>query len=407
MAAAGRHLLNGLSFLPVATTDLDNLPYSKLSKLTLHFVVKRFDDYAFTFDLCELPREPGISSAAELLSMCGEFLEKVTLANAGVPPVGCSYDAAPCNGKVNAFFVGLASEEELAKHMFFRYCSTTRIAALFYPYGFLSYQKEASRRFIMASQLGAYHTQKRFSLQAVAGSKKLRWGDFWVDLSPMIRCGLGSRAFSCNDVMSDKEGVSRLSTIFMPKSWDSFGAHLHAFVCALFICGTTASPRFPRKVILFNLLACHYMVLLNVQHAKAKFGAAWQSHFLALQTVRNLSTLCAGGVNQCFIPRLEPVCCQELAIETHFSRIKQAFRGQPSIRDSIYGTVMSHLRTAKALKQAKEFGKRVRPSERDAVTVEGPSDCQSGARSCLPVPGLHLRRPICRESVRGLARVVG
>ena len=57
----------------------------------------------------------------------------------------------------------------------------------------------------------------------------------------MVALGLGGRNFRGNDHQSDREACARMCPGFMPKAWHAFGAHLHGFVGALLVSGSTAS----------------------------------------------------------------------------------------------------------------------------------------------------------------------
>lgn len=85
-----------------------------------------------------------------------------------------------------------------------------------------------------------------FSLQHISAAKKIRYGDVYVDLTCMVKMGLGTGAYSGSDAMSDKQAVLRMSPTFMPKNWEGLGCHVHGFFCALLMSGSNGSKAFSR-----------------------------------------------------------------------------------------------------------------------------------------------------------------
>lgn len=120
----------------------------------------------------------------------------------------------------------------------------------------------------------------------------------------------------------------------------------------VFVLSFLSSRTVVRRTIIFNLFCAHYLLLLQTAHVKNKYGRSWRNHWLASTTIRNLAYHAAAGINLQLVPGVEAASCQELAIESHFSRIKASYRGMPTIKDMIYGTFLNHFQQKKALQQA-------------------------------------------------------
>ena len=123
-----------------------------------------------------------------------------------------------------------------------------------------------------------------------------------------------------------------------------------------------------RTAMTFNLFSCFYLIVLGLAHAKRRFGKDWESNFLALQTCRNLGALCAAGIAAQMVDNAEPACLQERPIEEHFGRVKSHYRGAPTIRDSIHGTFLQHLRQLNKLNKEPQFGRRIPSDLRAALS---------------------------------------
>ena len=68
------------------------------------------------------------------------------------------------------------------------------------------------------------------------------------------------------------------------------------------------------------------------------------------------------------MPGVEAAACQELAIESHFSRVKAPYRGMPTVRDMIYGSLLNHIQQMKALQQV-SFCQKL-PADREFAVPE-------------------------------------
>lgn len=95
-----------------------------------------------------------------------------------------------------------------------------------------------------------------------------------------------------------------------------------------------------------NLWLAYFLILLQVERCTRLWGSEWEAHWWPLTTTRNTLALIGHAITGLAEDSSRR---QEIAIEQHFSRVKSACRGQPSLKDGIYGTVRTHLRQAASL----------------------------------------------------------
>ncbi|CAE7604992.1 unnamed protein product, partial [Symbiodinium sp. CCMP2456] len=196
-----------------------------LSKLTLSYVMKRLDGEKLVMDCCLLPRPLGVASAEEVLEYTSEILSHLTQINGDIPPYGTSADAATCNGLVLRAWMGLLPDTVTEKLPFFRECTRFTPRYPYWPFSRLVFRTEH----VMCGGVGAYHTQKRLSLQVASGCKFLVVGDLWVDQTAMLGQGLSEAAYSIKDFQSDSQAVARMSPCWIRRGWCDLGNHVFCF----------------------------------------------------------------------------------------------------------------------------------------------------------------------------------
>ena len=98
------------------------LPRECMASLTPHFCVQRGDSRSHVVDTCRLPRAHGGSSASEMLQLVSDYLDVVTEAAGGLPPLSLAYDGATLNNLVNAAFAGIMHPDDLADLPWFKFC---------------------------------------------------------------------------------------------------------------------------------------------------------------------------------------------------------------------------------------------------------------------------------------------
>ena len=311
-----------------------NLPQDKVCRLCLWFLVKRADTNKYAFDICLIPRPRGQACAAEMLRIVCSILEAAAQESSGIPPLGTACDGATCNKLVARAFVGQLSAETRQTHPFLQRCQITYPKIGLWPYGFVTY---GPNKHLMLSFLGAFHLQKRFSLQVQSGTKKLIVGNLYVETSFMLQHGLPAAAYAVRDPMSDRHSSCRLAPCYMGRAWNCLGNHVLCLWGALISSITTASACFSMTERAINSFTLHYIGLLHCCMNRRRFGSSWETRSIALVTLRNISITCAGAIASC-LTAFEPVALQELRIEEHFGAVKSHTRGTAGVRDLLLGT---------------------------------------------------------------------
>ena len=271
-------------------------PVDKLCKLSLHCVMKHPATKRFTLEICCLPRPPTATGMDTFLVLDNIFAE-ASLPNNDVPPLGCAFDGATINGAINRMFLGLATE-------------------------YLRYKGH-----LLTASNGAYHIQKRLSLQLASGCKIIVLGSAWCCLTRLLAKGLPHKSYCAVAVQSDKAAVQRLSVPWIAREWACFGNHLMGLLGALLACTSTASCGFTTREMAFNALCLFYILILHLIGNKQKYRGDWARHTLAGITVRNICSQVGHSIKMC-LTDLEHKQLQEISIEEHFSRCKEMYRGR-------------------------------------------------------------------------------
>ena len=358
------------SILDPASYDKDSLPQSKLAKLAIHVCVQRPDSRRWLFDICVLPRAPGVGSAHDTLEVLARVFEQATISAGGVAPSGAAFDGGSSNNKVLQAFLGQLPPALLQSLPFFRECILDRsLQELpFWPHAFLRHEGR-----ILLGFNGAYHLQKRFSLAHLAGCRKIRHGGVFTELSIMLSHGLPHAAYLVADAQSDLAAAQRSSPPFLGKSWLSLGALVHASLGALICAATTASIGYNRHDLAHNAITALYLLLLHRSEASRQwldYGERCRNS-LSVTTLKNAVALMHFTVVCCLCSGAEPKLLQELGIEQHFGRLKAPFRGSPSLKDFLIGHRSLCARQVKQLNRTPENRIRDRTSsfDRDALDL--------------------------------------
>ncbi|CAE7223678.1 unnamed protein product [Symbiodinium sp. CCMP2592] len=343
-----------LDFSCIPATEevsIQTLPKEHLAALTQHFVIKRPDNGRYILDLLCVPGAH-TGSSRELLRLSGQVLEAVVQANQLVPALGLAFDCGTKNSDASKALCGLLKPEELQGLPFWETCVLRKHDQIgFWPFGELVWsQPSTGKEFRMYGSNGGWHVQKRYSLAHCSGCRMVVHGDLWMSLSPMARCDLGSKAFSCSDVQSDMQASCRLSPSFAPRSFDGLGLHVHQLLGGLLASVTTASRGFSKHELAANSFSLYFMTMLHVCRNYGRFRDDARQHTLSLTTARNIAYLAGHCVAMCQSQH-EHRQLQELAVEQHFSRIKGCYRGTPAIKDCVTGIAVD------AMKQLRELNK--------------------------------------------------
>ena len=319
------------------------LPKEKLAKTALHIVAHRTDNTRFVFEVACMPTATVIGSSQTMLRLLGQVCEQYFAAT-GLVPSGAAFDGCTANARINSLFIGLLPRSEWETLPFFSGCRVEYLAKVkYWPFGQLRHGSQ-----LMCSFHGAWHLQKRFALQVLSGSRKARFADVWVDLASQLKANLPIRAFVGHDHQSDRDSISRMSPPFLTRTWSGIGQHFHALIAALLMSGATASKGFTKVQHASNAFSAFYLLCLHVVYNVYKKRDRSQS--LHQTTVRNACALCANIITSTMTP-LEPKLVQERPVEEHFSRVKAPYRGQPTLRDALFGLARLNGRQAKQLEK--------------------------------------------------------
>ncbi|CAE7714428.1 FEN1 [Symbiodinium sp. CCMP2592] len=323
---------------------LNLLPKDRLAKTALHFVAHRTDNVRYVFEVACMPTATVIGCSKTMLQLLGQVCEQYRAGSGGLAPAGVAFDGCTANARINSLFIGLLPKSEWEALPFFSGCHVEYLTKLrYWPYGQLRHGSE-----LMCSFHGAWHLQKRFALQVLSGARKARFADVWVDLASQLQAKLPIRAFVVQDHQSDRDSISRMSPPFLTRTWSALGQHFHALIAALMMSGATASRGFSKLQHASNSFSAFYLLCLHVVYNNHKKRDKSQS--IHQTTVRNAGALCANIITST-MTSLEPKLVQERPVEEHFSRVKAPYRGQPTLRDGLFGLARLNGRQAKQLEK--------------------------------------------------------
>ena len=201
------------------------------------------------------------------------------------------------------------------------------------------------------------HAVKRFTHHLATGGRTIRMGSYLVNLTPLVRSGLSVRALASDDVQSDKDGAKRWNPGFLEEAWDSYGILVSQFLAANIVSCWNGSSPFSLREGVMNVLFSYYALLLMHKDAQeeAKRLKLKTAQFLPIQTTRALLDLCGHFVLsarywEASLP-WRPRSRQEQCAEHYFGRAKAYNRGNPSVKDAVYGMQALHANELKTIEQ--------------------------------------------------------
>ena len=283
---------NDWSMLDAEIYSPQNLSSEYLAKLALHVVIQRADNVQYTFDIAVLPRPQGIGTAEETMQIVAQVLDGCVQAN-GIAPQGCAFDGGSNNNLVNQALAGVLDAAKMEALPFFRECTVHDL-----PFSYWAYRMVRHRQELLVSMNGAYHWQKRYSLQFIAGCRSIFLGGLWVDITAELGAGLPIHAYMAMDQQSDAAAVQRLSPPFLGQGWSSLGIHIHALISALICSSTTGSIGFAKTDIALNAFTGYYCLVLHAAENWRRFPQDFRQRTLAEVTLRNGCMLCHYAASQ-------------------------------------------------------------------------------------------------------------
>ena len=327
--------------------------------LTLHFLLSRTDSSQSAYCLSMLPMpHKATGKSLQFLQMAGAVLNSITAAH-DVPPAGIAVDGGTANTAILKAVLGLSKPQELASAPFFDKCSLRKVGGIkFFPFSHLLW----GQKYRFAGSLDCLHALKRWAAHAFSGSRTVHFGTSPVYPSGMILGGLPAKAVLGSDQQSDTQALQRMTPTYIAQQADSWGLHVFQLLGALASCGWEASDSLSTETRFENSAAGYYLLLLFLMLAHRNFGNRWAAHWLPLQTTRNLAYVCALSMLLCLeVEGDAPIrgrCFAEKVAEHHFSRVKDGYRGQPSISNGITSTHKVHTQQAR---QPLKFDKIPKP----------------------------------------------
>ena len=136
-----------------------------------------------------------------------------------------------------------------------------------------------------------------------------------------------------------------------------------------------------------NNMSGYYFLLLNLASARTRHSKKEAAKaFLPVRTTVILLQLSAhAAITLLHWPHSVPHdgrCRQEARIEQHFSRVKSHAKGQPSLKEGVYGTAKAHLEELHK-KPRKQTGRTLK-------ALSEASACQLSKRALAAATALHV-----------------
>ena len=214
-------------FSALEKESVSDLPQSKLSKMSVNFVVARSDACSLSYDVCFVPCMEGKSDKTSMFfRIMGQILLGFTQA-AGKPPQGYAFDGGTPNSKLACAALGILPESEMTGP-FWSNCQVERLNFAMMPFGVLKY-----KGYPILGSLDCLHTLKRFTIQHSAGCRTIRWGALFVEMRGMMMNGMPLPSYVVRDSQSDVESFNRLNPRFLKPSWESAGCFVQCLVASL------------------------------------------------------------------------------------------------------------------------------------------------------------------------------
>ena len=322
----------------------EHLPDEHLSALSLHFLLCRMDSMDRVYDVSTIPMPKADGKKGkDILLFAGELLQAVLAANNDLAPSGFAFDCGAGNTSLKRVLLGLEKAVDCPV-----LCDLKQEASDVHP-SLFPFKKVTYKGQVILPSLDSLHIQKRYSAGHVSGLRAVKWGSFFVDFSPALRRGLPWKSYCMREPMSDIEAVQRLNPVYAGNDdWSASGLGVATLVSALISsvgegsAGSSCSERFS------NAAMGYFLVLINTASAQRLYASAWQEHFLHGTTVRNVAHYMAGAMLACLTDLVpDGSIFAEKVCEHHFSKVKQPWRGTPSLRECIYSTQSVHVENSR------------------------------------------------------------
>ncbi|CAE7200635.1 unnamed protein product [Symbiodinium sp. CCMP2592] len=331
----------------------DTFPPDKLSSLTVNVIASGVESNSSLWCVAAVPMPPGSTGKSLFfLALMGQIAESFVQENRGYAPAGFACDAGTANMLLVRTTLGLTPTAVTETVPFFKHCS---------------YQPLLGFKFMPFQRMLYKGTQ----VVHCSGQRSVQFGDTVVDYSIMLKGGIPLKSFVLTDNQSDKQALDRFNPGYSQRSWLSCGVCFIQLLSALVSSASEGSAGIAPDVRVTNASIAYFVLLMGLAQSKLSFQQGWELHFLPLQRIRNV---CFSLVTMILVtvhsPGMDPSKVQEKCVESWFGRCKAAYRGNPSIRDSIYSQHMEHLKQVKAPAKGEAFAAPELSMETAAACVD-------------------------------------
>ena len=283
------------AYYPASSIKTHGLPKQK-AQLVLTIGVKRVDTQSGNamVDVAQWPRLQKDCNGNGMLKLLGEVNEQFTLSQGGLPPLFNSCDAASCHRKLNLMTLGGLPRSQYNDLVFWKDCSLAPFPSRssFHCYGFriLLYKKKHP----FYGALDALHITKRVAAALGVGSRLIEVAALTAFLCATLvgeKARVPLNVYLLKDIQDDKTGQWMLSESVCGQTWDGPGLLLLQHLVNQVLAPWVSSPAFDPLVAMEVSLTGYYGLLCNTMDVMGRYGTAWESHWLSLTTLRNLSLL--------------------------------------------------------------------------------------------------------------------
>ena len=315
----------------------DPAPQDKRAHLTVHWMLSRTDSLNVAFCASALPmphKDTGCQKSQLFLRLAGELLSATARANQDLPARGLAFDGGTSNAAMLKTLMGLQPCQSLP---FWDECECeSGLGLMYFPFKRLTWRK----KHVVLPSLDCNHVLKRFCCHHFSGSRVVCYGRSAMLPSCLLQGGIPYKAYVGTDGQSDKQAILRLAPGFLLKDFDTWGCCVFQLLGSLASSGWEGARGLSHADRFCNCSFGYYLILLFMMLAKELHGKDWHRFWIPLQTTRNTAFLLAMGMLLCLqdpagchetSARLLPFCFSEKIAEHYFSRIKQGYRGQPSV----------------------------------------------------------------------------
>ena len=315
-------------------------PPEKRAAMTVHMILARVETLQCLYCVDAFPLPVAhTGKATQFIELMGRSAKACCAANSDCPPAGFAVDGGKANVNIVKACLGICRLETIT---FFSECVAHPMGLRYMPFSQLQY-----RGHWLACPLDMRHLLKRLAFHAVSSSRSIHVGHTAIDFSGALDNSIPLKAYAFADQQSDQLAQHILNARYLRKSWSAFGAVWLQWLSALLSSVLEGSAGVSAASRVKNGALAYFELLLGLVVCKSIHKASFAKHYLPLVTTRNLCWSVVLGVQVALRqPGTAPSVFAEKAAEFYFCKIKASYRGQPSVRDMLYGSHAAHMRFA-------------------------------------------------------------